>query len=203
MPTKRRAAAVGIEDSMGVPVMMHENDDGTVRLDRRLASPHRRSGRLASSWKKRRRTQVYAKRYKPWEPWEKCAIFALCWFCGATALGPAYVDGSARVLECVWWLARVALHRAFGTFLLVVLLLLHLISYYRILLVRSYVLIWWRLEAETDTLDLEVEWTQTLTTALRRMRRFYRAGCYAVLFRWGFECNVNKRHHRFEPENIL
>ena len=86
------------------------------------------------------------------------------------------------MLECVWWLARVALHRALGTFLLVVILLLHLISYYRILLVRSYVLIWWRLEAETDTLDLEVEWTQTLTTALRRMRRFYRAGCHAVSF---------------------
>ena len=168
MTTKRRAAAVGIEDSTGVPVMMHENDDGTVRLDRRLVSPHRRSGRLASSWKKRRRTPVYAKRYRPWESWEKCVIFALCWFCGATALGPAYVEGSIWVLEYAWWLLRVALHRALGTLVIAAIFLLHLISHYRVLLVRSYVLIWWRLEADTDTLDLEVEWTQTLTTALRR-----------------------------------
>ncbi|KAH8061414.1 Lys63-specific deubiquitinase [Aureococcus anophagefferens] len=91
--------------------------------------------------------------------------------------GPEYADALAA-LECAWWLARVLVHRALGTALLFAIVVLHLVSHYRVLLVRSYVLIWWRLECDADDLELDCTWTQTLETAMRRSRRFWRAGHY-------------------------
>ena len=169
-------------------VELHEEEDGSIREGARLASPARalhleaKAGRRGSrgnaSWKKRRRTPVFKKMSRPWEWWEKTGLLLGCWFAAAAAAGPEYVDASLAALECAWWLARVLVHRALGTALLFAVVVLHLVSHYRVLLVRSYVLIWWRLECDADDLELDCTWTQTLETALRRSRRFWRAGHY-------------------------
>jgi len=180
--------AGGRDAAAPAQVELHEEEDGSIREGARLASPARalvleaKAGRRGSrgnaSWKKRRRTPVFKKMSRPWEWWEQAGLLLGCWFAAAAAAGPEYVDASLAALECAWWLARVLVHRALGTALLFAIVVLHLVSHYRVLLVRSYVLIWWRLECDADDLELDCTWTQTLETALRRSRRFWRAGHY-------------------------